>query len=74
MKHPPTNASPDTFIRSVNASGIDNDTITDREVKRTLLETLPFGFFSHIDKWALYYMLDQLMKKKKNFLFFETVV
>ena len=74
LDNPPVNASPDTFIRSVNASGIDHDTITDREVKRTLLETLPFGLFWHIDKWALYYMLDQLMKKQKNFLFFETVV
>jgi hypothetical protein len=73
LYHPPRNASADTFIRSINTSGVDNEAITNRETKRILLETLPFGFFSHIDKWALHYMLDQLKKKKKNFLFFETV-
>ena len=73
LYNPPRNASADTFIRSVNASGVDHDAITNRAAKRILLETLPFGFFSHIDKWALHYMLDQLKKKKKNFLFFETV-
>jgi hypothetical protein len=73
LYNPPRNASTDTFIRSVNASGVDHDAVTNREAKRILLETLPFGFFSCIDKWSLYYILDQLKKKKKNFLFFETV-
>lgn len=74
LYNPPQKKTKNTFIRSVNASVFDEDITISSEVKKVLLENIPFGFYWHIDKWALYYALHQLKKKQKNFLFVETVV
>lgn len=73
LYNPPRNASANTFIRSVNASEFDQDAVTSSDIKKVLLENIPFGFYKHIDKWALSYALNRLQRKQKNFLFFETV-
>jgi len=74
VSNPDLGENPDAFIRSVNASVFDHERGISDKVKKTLLTNIPFGFYKHIDKWALFYALSQLKKKQKNFLFIETVV
>lgn len=73
FRNPDTGQTPHAFIRSVNASVFDQDNSVPSKIKKVLLSTTPFGLYKHIDKWALYYALDQLKKKQKNFLYIETV-